>query len=154
MKERNIHLLFEASLILKAIFAALEIIGGVVAYFVSQQAIVSLVTLITADELAEDPRDHIANYLLHSAQTISVSAEHFAALYLLGHGVLKLWVIAGLLREKFWYYPAALVVFGLFIVYQLYRFSFTHSVWLLLITLLDLVVMYLTWHEWCYTRNS
>ena len=77
----------------------------------------------------------------------------FAAVYLLGHGVIKLWLIIGLLREKLWYYPTALVVFGLFIVYQLYRYSFTHSIWLLLITIVDLVVIGLTWHEYRYLRR-
>ena len=153
LDEHNIHLVFEASLILKGLFAALEIIGSVLAYFVSQQFLVTVATLITADELAEDPRDHIANYFLHSAQNLSISTEHFAAFYLLSHGIIKLWVISGLLREKLWYYPTALVIFGLFIVYQLYRFSFTHSMWLLLLTLLDLIVMWLTWHEYKYLRS-
>ena len=85
---------------------------------------------------------------------MSVSTRHFAALYLLSHGAIKLWLILGLLREKLWYYPTAMVIFGLFIAYQLYRFSFTHSVFLLLITVIDLVVIALTWHENMYLRRQ
>ncbi len=153
-EEKNIHLVFEVSLILKAIFATFEILGGIFAYFISQQFLLSVVSTITADELAEDPRDLISNYFLHSAQNLSISTQHFTAFYLLSHGVIKLFVIIGLLRKKLWYYPTALVVFGLFIVYQLYRFSFTHSIWLLLLTALDLIVMWLTWHEYKYLRRS
>ena len=76
------------------------------------------------------------------------------ALYLLSHGVIKLFVIIGLLQQKLWYYPTALVIFGLFIVYQLYRFSFTHSPWLLVLTVLDIIVMWLTWHEYSYLRRT
>ena len=54
--------------------------------------------------------------------------------------------------EKLWYYPAAIVVFALFIVYQLHRFSFSHSVGLLLITLVDVVVIALACHEYKYLR--
>jgi uncharacterized membrane protein len=75
------------------------------------------------------------------------------ALYLLIHGALKLWLVLGLLREKLWYYPTAIAVFSLFIGYQLYRFSFTHSAFLLLITAIDLVVVALTWHEYNYLRS-
>jgi uncharacterized membrane protein len=151
--EKTIHLIFEVSLWLKGLFALSEIGGGIAAYFVSQQFLLNVVLWVTRDEFAEDPRDLIANYLLHSVQHLSLGTQHFAALYLLGHGVIKLWLIIGLLREKLWYYPVAMVVFGLFIVYQLYRFSFTHSFWLLFVTAVDVVVIALTWHEYRYLRR-
>ncbi|MHB8885982.1 MAG: DUF2127 domain-containing protein [Methylovirgula sp.] len=66
---------------------------------------------------------------------------------------MKLWLIIGLLRKKLWYYPVAIVVFGLFIAYQLYRYAFSHSVWLLLITVLDVVVIGLTWHEYRFLHG-
>jgi hypothetical protein len=52
----------------------------------------------------------------------------------LSHGVVKLWLIIGLLRQKLWYYPLAAAVFGLFIVYQ---YSFTNSLWLLVLSAVD-----------------
>ena len=73
--------------------------------------------------------------------------------YLLSHGVIKAVLIVGLLREKLWYYPVAIIVFVSFILYQLYRFNHTHSIWLLLITLLDIVVIWLTWHEYRYLQK-
>ncbi|HJU71099.1 MAG TPA: DUF2127 domain-containing protein [Paucimonas sp.] len=45
----------------------------------------------------------------------------------------------GLWRKKRGCYPAAITVFGLFILYQAYRYGFTHSLSLLPITALDLV---------------
>ena len=152
--EKNIHLVFEISLIGKALFALLEIVGGILAYFISQALLLRVVTALTQDELVDDPHDFVANYLLHTAQNFSVGTQHFTALYLASHGIIKLFVIVGLLREKLWYYPLALVVFGLFIIYQLYRFSFTHSPWLLVLTVFDLAIMGLTWHEYRYLRRS
>lgn len=153
LSEKNLHLAFDVSLWLKGAFALLEIAGGVLAYFVTQQFVVEAATVVTQGELAEDPHDLVANYLMHAAQGFSVSAQHFTAAYLLGHGVVKLWLIIGLLRERLWYYPVALVAFALFIAYQLYRYQITHSVWLLLLTVLDIVVIGLTWHEWRYLRR-
>ena len=151
--ERNIHLAFEISLLLKGLFALGQIIGGIVALFVTRGFLLKTVSVLTQQELAEDPHDLIANYVLNSAQNLSIGTQLFVALYLLSHGSIKLWLIIGLLRQKLWYYPTAIVVFGLFIVYQLYRFSFTHSAWLLLITGVDLVVIALTWHEYKYLRR-
>src|SRR6185437_16750901 len=118
LDEKNLHLLFELGLGLKAIFALGEIGAGVATYLVPQRYFVALVLWVTRDEFAEDPHDLVANFLLHTAQNISVGTQKFAAVYLLAHGLVKLWLIVGLLRERLWYFPVSIAVFGLFIVYQ------------------------------------
>ena len=154
LDEKKLHLVFEVSLWFKAVFAFSEIVAGVAAYFVPRQMVLTLVLWVTRKEFVEDPHDLVANFLLHTVQHLSVGTQEFAAVYLLGHGVIKLWLIVGLLRERLWYYPVSLVVFGAFVVYQLYRYTFTHSIWLLLITALDVVIIALTWHEYRYLRNK
>lgn len=161
LQEKKTHLFFIISLLIKGLIALTEIIGGLVVYFITlissifplQQLLYSFVKLLVHEELTEDPRDFIANKLLHFPQSLSISTLNFTGFYLLSHGIIKLWLIIGLLRKKLWYYPTAIVVFGLFIVYQIYRFSFTHSILLLLITAVDFLVIYLTWHEYKYLRN-
>lgn len=151
--EENLHLAFEITLILKGVFALLEIIGGILAYFMTQELLLRLVVAITQEELTQDPRDFVARYLLQSAQDFSVSSQHFTSVYLLSHGIIKIFLVAGLLRKKFWFYPLAIIMFVLFILYQFFRFSVTHSFWLLVITLLDVIVIWLTWHEYRYLRR-
>jgi uncharacterized membrane protein len=152
LSEKNIHLIFEVSLWLKGLFAFSEIVAGIAAYFVSRQFLLSLVLWVAKDEFAEDPHDIVANFLLHTVQHLSVGIQTFASIYLLAHGVIKLWLIVGLLRRKLCYYPVAIIVFVFFIVYQLYRYTFTHSIWLVAITVLDILVIGLTWHEYRYLR--
>jgi uncharacterized membrane protein len=151
--EKHMHIAFEASLVLKGAFALAEISAGLFTYLVTPKIVFDLVQAITRTELTEDPRDFVAGHLVHAAQGLSVSGQHFVAFYLLSHGIVKLWLIIGLWRGKIAYYPAALVVFGLFILYQMYRFSFTHSPLLLLITVLDGVVIWLTWTEYQHLRR-
>jgi len=144
----NTHRIFQLSLLFKGVFAAAEIVAGISAYFVTQQFLFQLVERLMRKELLEDSRDLIASYLLTSVDHFSLSTRNFTAAYLLSHGVIKLWLIVGLLRGKLWYYPLAIAVFGAFIVYQLYRFTLTHSLWLILITVVDVVVIGLTWQEY------
>lgn len=153
LSEHNLHIAFRISLFLKGLFALSEILAGIGTYFVTRRLLVEIVRTVTRAELSEDPRDFVANYLLHSAQNLSIGAEHFAGLYLLSHGIVKLWLIVGLLRQRLWYYPTAIVVFTAFIAYQLYRFTFTHSVWLLLLTVVDALVIALSWHEYRFLRR-
>ena len=153
LSEENILWIFDISLWIKGVFAFVEILGGIAAFFVTKEALVSFTLWVFRDELVDDPHDALANFFLHSAQSVSLSAQDFTGIYLLSHGAVKLWLIVGLLRKRLWYYPVAIIVFGLFILYQMYRYSFTHSAWLLVLTALDLIVIGLTWHEYRYLRR-
>jgi uncharacterized membrane protein len=153
LDKANVHAAFEVSLVLKGAFALTEIIVGLLTYLVTPQFVLDLVQTITQTELTEDPRDFVASHLLHAAQDMSLSGKHFAAFYLLSHGIIKLWLVIGLWRGKLAYYPAAIGVFGLFILYQLYRYSFTQSVLLLLITIVDVIVIWLIWMEFRNLRQ-
>ena len=152
LDEKNVHVAFEISLAFKGAFAVAEIVTGIFAYFATRQFLLVLADAITQTELTEDPRDVVANYLLHAAQGLSISSQQFAAFYLLSHGVIKLWLIIGLWQKKLGYYPAAMAVFSFFILYQGYRYSFTHSLSLLFITVLDVVVIALTFFEYRHLR--
>jgi uncharacterized membrane protein len=153
MNERRIHRIFEISVLLKGAHALIECIGGLVLAFVSTSAIQNMVNAFTQDELVEDPNDFVATHLLRLAQDFTVSTQHFYAFYLLSHGLIKAFLVVGLLRNKLWAYPASLVVLGLFIVYQLYRFSYTNSFGLIVLTVFDVVVMGLIWHEYRVVRR-
>ncbi|MFO1142343.1 MAG: DUF2127 domain-containing protein [Amaricoccus sp.] len=146
--DRLLHQTFEASILLKGAFALLEAAGGLLLWLIGPSTILGLVTLVTRQELGEDPKDWVATTLLHWAQGFSIATQHFYAIYLLSHGLVKLVLVAGLLRSARWAYPASLVVMTLFVLYQLYRFSFTHDPGLILLTAFDLFVIALIWREW------
>ena len=146
IQEKNIRQIFIVSVLLKGFNATLEIVGGVL--FLFSGAVTSIVQFLVQGELIEDPSDFIANAIQHYLPYFSEHSQLFAAFYLLSHGVMKLFLVVGLLRNKLWAYPSAIVVFFLFIAYQLYRFTYTHSVFLILLTVFDLFVIWLTWHEY------
>ena len=148
MRERDIHRIFIGSVLFKGAHAVMEIIGGLALYMVSTETIVRMINRWSHDELIEDKHDWIANQLLEFSSTFSVEAHHFYAFYLLSHGVIKTILVIGLLREKLWAYPASFAVFGGFIAYQLYRYSFTHDFGLILLSIFDLFIIYLAVHEY------
>lgn len=148
------ELLFRYSVVLKGLDAVLEIAGGVALWFISPEFIVRLTALLTRGELSEDPRDLVSNYLRHAASHLSLGGEHFIAIYLLGHGVVKLFVVVALLRNKLWGYPLSIIVFGGFIAYQMYRYTLTHSLGLIALTIFDLIVIVLIWLEYRAVRRQ
>jgi len=146
--EKKLHTVFVVSLILKGLFALFEIIAGIIAFFLNWDFILDYANSISEDILIENSNDLVANYLRQWAQTFSVSAQHFTEFYLLSHGIIKLWLIVGLLKNKLGYYPISIAVFSMFILYQLYRYSFTHSLTLIIITVIDVLIIVLIWHEY------
>ena len=153
MDEHRIRQIFQISVLLKGAHAAIECVGGMALALISTTTIVNWVNALTQDELIEDPNDFLATHLLTWAQGFSVETKHFYAFYLLSHGLVKLLLVVGLLRNKLWSYPASLAILGLFIIYQLYRFSYTHGMGLIVLTVFDVLVMGLIWHEYNLIRR-
>jgi uncharacterized membrane protein len=153
MNEHRIHQIFEVSVLLKGAHALIECLGGIVLALVGTGTISHFVNVITQDELIEDPNDFVATHLLTMAHDFSVQTKNFYAFYLLSHGIVKLFLVVGLLRNKLWSYPASLIVLGLFAVYQLYRFTYTHGFGLIVLTIFDVIVMILIWHEYGLMRR-
>ena len=152
MNEHRVHQIFKVSILLKGAHALIECLSGITLSLVSTSSIVNFVNAITQDELIEDSNDFVATHLFVMAHTFSVQTKSFYAFYLLSHGVIKLLLVVGLLRNKLWSYPASLIVLGLFAIYQLYRFTYTHGFGLIVLTIFDVIVMGLIWHEYGLVR--
>jgi uncharacterized membrane protein len=153
MQEKRIHQIFVASVLFKGVHALVEIIGGVALYMTSTATILALINRFSQGELVEDPNDWVAAKVLEFGRHFSVEQHNFYAFYLLSHGVVKIVLVWGLIREKLWAYPASFAVFGFFIAYQLYRYSFTHDFGLILLSIFDLFVIYLAVHEYRLLRK-
>ncbi|MGC8551192.1 MAG: DUF2127 domain-containing protein [Acidobacteriaceae bacterium] len=147
------EILFRLSVLLKGLDAILEILGAIALWLVSPGFIASAVQFLTQDEIAEDPHDLVANALRHAAARFSLSSEHFMAVYLLAHGLIKIAVVAALLRNRLWAYPVAIAVFTGFIAYQLYRYTLTGGIGLILLTVFDLFLIALIWLEYRAQRR-
>ena len=139
MQEKRVHQVFVVSVLAKGAHALIEIAGGLALYLFSADAI--------ADWLSEVDRGGWVG------RHFPASEQHFYALYLLSHGIVKSALVVGLLREKLWAYPASIAVFGAFIAYQLYRYSFTHELSLILLSIFDLFVIALAIHEYRLLRK-
>jgi len=152
--EHRLHQIFEISLLAKGLFAATELLSGIAIYLVSGAWVVATTSWLARQEIIEDPTDRVANWLLGLVPGYSVSTQAFWAFYLLSHGVVKLLIVAALAFRLLWAYPASIVVLCGFILYQLDRFASTGSPFLIALSLFDLVVIWLVWHEYLGLRAS
>ncbi len=144
--------LFDAGVLIKGLDGALEVLGGLVLWLTARPNLIHIVDILTRGELAEDPKDLVATHLRAMAHHLSAGQQHFVSFYLLGHGVIKLVLVTGLLRGWHWSFPAATTALLAFISYQSYRLTQSPSALLLGLTVLDIAVVALVIHEWRVRR--
>ncbi len=147
LKEKSLHGAFEIGVVVKGIDGIAELVGGFLLLFVSPGTIQNIFLFFARREFAEDSKDLVANYLLYFLQGLSTRTIFYGWLFIV-HGAVKVFLVAGLLKHKLWAYPSAIAAFSLFVLYQIYQMTFDYSPLLLLITVVDIIVVGLTIHEY------
>jgi len=129
----------------KGIEGAIEVAAG--AWVALDPAAVgTLLVRLAAKELLHDPHDRIASTLRHLAHALDGNVS-FPAMYLIAHGIVKVLLAIGLLRDYRAAYPLAIVTLGALATYQLYRYTHTHAVMLPVLAAVDVGIAWLVWRE-------
>lgn len=149
---KRIHRLFEFAIFVKGVDGALETIGGLVLLFVPLHSLDTIMRWLLAHELSTEPHDWLARAASRLVESLSLDTKLFASVYLIGHGLVKVLLVYALWREKLWAFPLALGFIALFVAYQLYRYTHTHSIALLIFALVDVCVAWFIWREYLFRR--
>jgi uncharacterized membrane protein len=153
-REEILRGLFRASLWLKGAHSLVELVVGFLLHILPNEAFTAMVRRLTWAELMEDPGDLVANALRHAAEGFGAGAQSFAAWYLFSHGAIKLALVAAVLADRPWAYPAFIAAMAAFILYQLHLMALDMSVPLVAITALDIAVLALAVHEYRFMRRE
>jgi len=147
-REKILHRLFQLGIWIKGIDGLLETAGGILLLTVSLRALNSYIIALTQNEIREDSGDLIVDVLRHAAHHMTEASKLTAGTYLLGNGVVKVFLAACILRGKLWCYPVAIVVITLFILLQFIRLTFHFSWPLFSGTMIDGAIVLLIWREY------
>ena len=140
--------IFEIVVLIKSLFGFFEILAGII-FAVSGKLIVNnIIVALTQQEIADDPYDFFANYLIKTANNFSSGTNIFAVVYLIFHGIVNVSLVIALLKDKIWAYHWAMVGFTFFIVYQIYRYLHTHSLLLLFLIIFDIFFVFIIFLEY------
>jgi uncharacterized membrane protein len=153
MTKRILHRFFELGILIKGLDGGVELVGGLLLVFLSPAAINRVVFFLVEGELKEDPADLVANLLVHTTRS-AIQVRVPASVFLIGHGIVKLVLVAGLATNRLWSYPAAIVVFAGFTIYQIYQLTLQYSCFLETVTILDVMVILLVIAEYRHMRGK
>lgn len=147
VEEKKIFVVYEFSLVLKATQAILEVVAGLLLYLISTNKITTFILMIAHGELSELPNNFLSDFFLNHASQLFINGKLFLVFYLLTHGLIKLIIIFGLIFNKWWAYPSAIIGLGGLILYQIYHLIINHSIFLFILTIMDIIILWLIWHE-------
>ncbi len=139
---------FEIGIILKGLDGVIELAGAMLIALVPAHVIVRFVTHLTERELIKDPNDFVAGHILQYANELVGHDKWFATFFLLSHGLIKIVLVFGLLRNLAWAYPFAFITLGAFTIYQFWLILTNPTIGIFLLTLFDLFIIWLTWREY------
>lgn len=146
------HRLFLVSILAKASLGALQLLTAAAIFFGITSQLPALAQRLVSAELAEDPNDFLAARILSLAGMIPTSDLTFYTFYFAAHGALHVAVAAALLSGAQWAYPSTLLVLAGFVVYQIFEWMAVGGTMLVLLSAIDLAVIYLTAREWQRVR--
>ncbi len=149
-RERGIHQLFEIGIVLKGVNAFLELSLGALLLFTP--VLNNLIIVLVDNALVEDPDNFFASHI-HSFLAANPNAQFYGGLYLLAQGVVKAFLVVAILRGKLWAYPAAISLLSLFVAYAAVTIARNHSIALTILTVFDLLIMWLIWHEYRHKQK-
>ena len=100
-----VYEVFFWSILVKGAISLAELVVGTALLFIPSTLIISWTLLI----LQYIPVSTLQNSLMQEVATYTSGTVVFVAFYLLSRGLIKVFLIVGLLRNKLWAYPASLV---------------------------------------------
>jgi len=153
-REALISRAFHIGLYFKGFDGLLELVGGILLLVIPASKLDAIVRTLTMHELSEDPNDFIATHIRDFAATLTGSATFFAALYLLVHGIVKVVLVFAVLRGLIGAYPWMIGFLAAFAAYQTYELFIHFTIGLVLLTVFDLVILWLTVHEYRLHRKT
>ena len=151
---RRTELVFKAALLVKGVDGAAELIAAVALLVVSKATVQRLVADVLSRDLLGPPDDSLARHFVASTAEFASGNRTFAVVYLGLHGVVKLALVAGLVRRWLPAYPIAVMVLGAFVVYEVYRATRTGSVLLPLLAVLDIAIIVVIMREYRLLRRQ
>ena len=144
---------YEIGIVLKGIDGILELLGAALLIFIPAHDFASFARWVTDVEAGSSRHGFISSHILQLGHDLAQGHNLFAILFLLTHGIVKVVLVACLLRQKLWAYPFGLAALTLFLAYQLYEMIMRPTFGMGFLTVLDAIIIWLVWREWQQVKS-
>ena len=139
--------LFRAGMYWRIIYGCLRIFLGSFLLTLIGTPAVDAYRQVMRHVIGRDPNDHIFGFIAHTLTLHGYAVTYFIVAYLFFWGAVDIFLSLAMLRHILWAFPLSIALIAGFILYEIYRYSHTHSDVLLAIIIIDLFLIYLIRRE-------
>lgn len=143
-----LNILFRVTMTGKIVYGTLRLILGFALLRLVGSPFSDIFYTLLSHELITDPNDILLQAVMPLLKYLAFPVTYFIAFYILFWGFLDIFLGISLLKDKIWAFPTSLILIGVFVIYEIYRFFHTHSVILACIIVIDLILMWLIYKEY------
>ncbi|MGY3437200.1 MULTISPECIES: DUF2127 domain-containing protein [unclassified Marinovum] len=145
--ELRAHRIFIVTLLAKGGLGVVQLATALMLWLTAPKGLPVLANWLFLTEMQEDPADFLAAKIIALSGTVPANEIGFYTLYFAAHGVLHVGIVAALLSGVRWAYTASILILAGFVVYQAAEWLHIHSAMLIVLSAIDIAVIYLTLQE-------
>lgn len=148
MKPLKTETLFQISMWWRIIYGFIRVLLGLAMLRLINTDISDVLYTLFQHELFEDRMDTLYLILSQFLTDHSYTITYFLAGYFLFWGFTDVFLSYAMLRHILWAFNVGFVLIALFICYEMYRYTHTHSVILLGVIVVDIVIIWIMYREY------
>ena len=99
-------------------------------------------------EIIEDPTDTLRILLDTFFTHYGFVVTYFLAFHFIFWGIMDIILSWSMLKQKLWAFPLSLILMGMFMVYEIFRYTHTHATSLLVLLCIDAVISVFIYREY------
>jgi uncharacterized membrane protein len=142
------HLGYMVTVAIKGLDGAIETALGLLIAITGTQRLADAILDFIVPELEQHPESRVLQAAHHGATNLAQNSGHFAVVYLLIHGLLKVAIAYNLLQEKSWIFVPAMIVLTGFIAFMGMHLAQHWSIWLFGLAMFDAITLALVVNEY------
>lgn len=139
--------LFNIGMWWRIVYGIFRLILGLVLLKMIGTSFSDLFLKMMSHEVTQDPDDFLFTKIEPLARHLSYTVTYFVAIYFIFWGSVDAFLSINILRKKLWAFKVSFVLIIVFVMYEIHRFTYTHSKMLGFIILVDLILIWLIWNE-------
>jgi len=137
----------------RIIYGSLRLILGFTLLKIIGTPVSDIFYTLMEHEIIEDPNDLLIQITNPFIQHLPFTITYFLAGYLIFWGIMDIFLSINLLKHRLWAFSVSIYIIGIFVLYEIYRFSYTHSYILAGVILVDLIIIWLIKKEYDNLRS-
>ena len=148
LEEKVEHNLFSTVMWIRIIYGLVRVVFGLALLRIVGMSFLDILNYLLDKEIVFNTLNFIYTFTVNWLEHNPMYVTYFLASYFIFWGTLDTVLSYNLLKDKHWAFPVSLVLIVVFVIYEIFRFTHTHSLMLLWIIIFDIFLFWLIKREY------